>query len=326
MRFVIHGAGAIGGVTAARLHEAGQETVIVARGDHLEAVQNKGLTLATREGRQTFQIPAVAHPSQLDLRGDDVVLLASKSQDTDVAVQQLAASAPPDLPIVSLQNGVANERTALRMFSDVYGAAVMVPATFLEPGVVAAHSWPLIGLLDLGRWPAGTDALARDLSVILQSAGFASRVLDDVARWKYRKLLDNLSNVVDGLCGPAARNGAITDLAREEGLRCLRAAGIKYASSSEDAERREGKLRVGDAAGEPRRGSSTWQSLARGTGRVETDYLNGEIVLLGRLYGVDTPVNALLQRLAREHAKHRRPPGTVDPNDLLARLEHSERN
>ena len=45
-------------------------------------------------------------------------------------------------------------------------------------------------------------------------------------------------------------------------------------------------------------GGSSWQSLARGTGSIEAEFLNGEIVLLGALHGVPTPVNALLQRLA----------------------------
>ena len=56
----------------------------------------------------------------------------------------------------------------------------------------------------------------------------------------------------------------------------------------------------GGAAGgrQSRPGASSWQSLARGTGSIEADYLNGEIVLLGRLHGVATPVNAALQRLA----------------------------
>jgi 2-dehydropantoate 2-reductase len=72
-------------------------------------------------------------------------------------------------------------------------------------------------------------------------------------------------------------------------------------------------------AGERRGGGSTWQSLARGTGETEADYLNGEIVLLGRVHGVPTPVNELLQQLARELATSGAAPGSVDPDDLAAR-------
>jgi 2-dehydropantoate 2-reductase len=72
--------------------------------------------------------------------------------------------------------------------------------------------------------------------------------------------------------------------------------------------------------GHDRRGGSSWQSLARGLGSVETDYLTGEIVLLGRLHGVPTPANELLQRLANEMAAERRRPGSVPERDVLARL------
>jgi 2-dehydropantoate 2-reductase len=73
-------------------------------------------------------------------------------------------------------------------------------------------------------------------------------------------------------------------------------------------------------AGAPRGGGSSWQSLQRGVGSIETDYLNGEIVLLGRMHGVDTPVNALLQRKANEAARLGLRPGSTTPEELLALL------
>ena len=72
--------------------------------------------------------------------------------------------------------------------------------------------------------------------------------------------------------------------------------------------------------GHERQGGSSWQSLARGLGSIETDYLTGEIVLLGRLHRVPTPVNDLLQRLANRMAAEGRPPGSVAAEDVLARL------
>lgn len=110
---------------------------------------------------------------------------------------------------------------------------------------------------------------------------------------------------------------------REEGERCLRAAGISYVSPEEERVRRGDLLALQDAVGHPRLGSSTWQSLARRSGKVETDYLNGEIVLLGRLHGIATPANELLQRLAREHAAERRAPATFEADDLLVEVHRA---
>ena len=67
------------------------------------------------------------------------------------------------------------------------------------------------------------------------------------------------------------------------------------------------------------RGSS-WQSLARGTGNIEADWLNGEIVLLGRLHGVATPVNELLRSTANRMATEGIAPGSIAAEDLLNQL------
>lgn len=106
------------------------------------------------------------------------------------------------------------------------------------------------------------------------------------------------------------------DHAYREGVACLEAAAIPYATDAEDAARR-GNLVPRPKGGSPRGGSS-WQSLARQTGNVEADYLNGEVVLLGRQHGVPTPVNAVLQRLADQLAATRTAPGSMSEDDVLA--------
>ena len=75
--------------------------------------------------------------------------------------------------------------------------------------------------------------------------------------------------------------------------------------------------RSGESQGNGDRGGSSWQSLQRGVGAIETDFLNGEIVLLGRLHGIPTPANLTLQHLANELAAGRRPPGTHTEAEVL---------
>jgi 2-dehydropantoate 2-reductase len=107
----------------------------------------------------------------------------------------------------------------------------------------------------------------------------------------------------------------------DEGRACLDAAGIAYVGSEEDAARRGELLRARPIEGRRRGGGSTWQSLTRGRGAVETDYLTGEIVLLGRLVGVATPLNERLQSLANELARGHEPPGSRSADEVLAPLE-----
>jgi 2-dehydropantoate 2-reductase len=78
------------------------------------------------------------------------------------------------------------------------------------------------------------------------------------------------------------------------------------------------RVRIQPVNGSPRGGGSSWQSLTRGTGSIEADYLNGEIVLLGREHGVPTPVNEVLQRLANQAARERQAPGSTGPSEVMA--------
>jgi 2-dehydropantoate 2-reductase len=318
MRYIVYGLGAIGGTVAAHLAETGADVAGVARGAHLAKIRADGLRLLTPTRETTVRFPVAEDPAELDPRPDDVVILAVKSQDTAGALTALSAVAR-DVAVACFQNGVANERAVARYFERVYGVVVMCPATHLEPGVVAVHSAGVPALFDVGRFPAGLDAGAEALAGTLASAGFDTRAVPDVMRWKYTKLLLNLGNAAEALTGADARGGRLAGLARREGMACLEAVGIPFASAAEDRQRRGDLLAdLRPAGGQPHVGSSTWQSLARGTGSVEADWLNGEIVLLGRLAGCPIPINACLQRLVADLAASRGRPGTVSEDEILA--------
>lgn len=318
MRVIVYGPGAIGGGIGGLLASKGNEVVLIARGAHLEAIRERGLEIRSTAGSQLVHPEAVASPAELDFQPDDVVILAMKSQDTHEAVVALSRVAPPDLAVVCAQNGVANEREALRHFRRVYGLCVLMPATHLEPGIVLLNAWPVAGILDLGRYPQGVDATATELAARLEGAGFHSLAHPNIMSRKYRKLLGNLGNALDAALGSRDRQAALLEEARDEGRRALAAAGIEIGGDEEDAERRKGMTSA--RLPESPRGSSSWQSLARGTGSIEADYLNGEIVLLGRLHGIPTPVNEMLQRVANELAGRGAPPGSLEPADLDAAL------
>jgi 2-dehydropantoate 2-reductase len=248
-------------------------------------------------------------------------MLAMKSQHTGAALEALEPVMPPSTPVLCAQNGVSNEPAALRRFPKVYAVSVASPCGHLEPGVVQAYSSPTTGILDIGRFPSGADALAGSVAEALRASTFDSVVRPDVMAWKWAKLLLNLGNAIEAVCGPPARQSLIGERARAEGVACLRAAGIPFVSDAEDKARRGDLVRPRRLDGAERPGGSSWQSLARSTGDIEADYLNGEIVLLGRLHGVPTPVNELLQRKANEMARQGTPPGSVSPDQFLALLD-----
>lgn len=319
MRFVVVGAGAIGGVVGGRLAQHGHDVVLVARGAHREAMARDGLLVRSPDDEVRVHPPVLGSPTQVDWGPEDVVLLAVKSQDTAAVLADLI-DAPDDLPVACLQNGVDNERQLLRRTPNVYAVPVMCPATHLEPGVVEVSSSPVAGILDVGRYPTGVDERAGGISAAFASSGFSSEVNPTVMRFKWSKLLMNLANSLEAATGPIGRESRIYADARAEGRAVLAAAGIDVASDEEDAARRGDLISMRRIDGRRREGGSSWQSLARGTGSIEADALNGEVVLLGRLHGVPTPVNELLQRTAARLARDGAPPGSMTVEELEAQL------
>ena len=329
MRYIIYGAGAIGGVVGGRLFHHGHEAVLICRGEHLTAIQREGLILKTPNETLNLSIPAVGHPNEIRFAEGDVVFLTMKSQDTETALRDLQGTGRHDLPVVCCQNGVDNERMALRRFARVYGMVVWLPATYLEPGVVLNESIPAGGILIVGRYPRDVDALSTQIAADLSGCGFRSWTDPGIMRWKYSKLLGNIFNGLQAVCGLQRRDMEacapdFVEALRKEALACYRAAGIDFVSEEEVLRNVKSHYRVSEIDGHPRRGSSSWQSLTRGLPSIEADFLNGEIVLLGALHGVPTPCNRLLQKVAGRVVRERKPPGSVKIEELKRMLDTGE--
>jgi len=313
VRYILYGAGAIGGTIGARLFEIGREVVLVARGEHGRALAANGLRFGTPEGWRTLRIPVVEHPRELSFAEDDVLVLAMKSQDTAGALDALAPLAPPGLHVVCAQNGVENERRALRRFANVHGMCVYMAGVHLEPGVVHVHNPRFGSNCDVGRVPRGHDRVDEALHADLEAGGISSRVHDNVMALKHAKLLANLTNVLEAASGRAASTSVLGERARSEAAAVFAAAGIVTARRLPNP---LAMMRMQEVEGVQRPGGSTYQSLARGAPSLEVDDLNGEIVLLGRLHGVPTPVNAMLQRLGWRIVADKMPPGSIPIAEL----------
>jgi 2-dehydropantoate 2-reductase len=323
MRYVILGAGAVGGAIGGRLFESGHDVVLVARGAHKEAIERRGLELRDPDRSVTLAIRCVATPAAVGFREGDVAVLATKTQQSEAVLRELAECAPGDMAVVCAQNGVENERLALRRFSNVHAMRVYFSATHLEPGIVEIPFAPLTGLLDVGRYPCGVDEVSEQIAADLNVSTFDSLTDAKVMARKYRKLLSNLGNAIEAACGTRTEDPfaqELWQLAQDEASRCFEVAGIEVAPVELDAERQAavGPYRL--VGGHDLTGGSSWQSLERNAGNIEADWLNGEIVLLGRLHEVPTPVNALLQVTANRMATEHIAPGTIRGEDLLAKL------
>lgn len=319
VRTVVIGPGAIGGVLAVQLHRSGQPVEVVARGAHLEAIRRDGLTRVAPDGTEVVPLRAHATIADAAVTPDDRVVIATKSHQAEPVLDQLLAGAGPSLPVACASNGVETERLALRRFDDVTAVLVNVPAMHLVPGVVEVYAVVPRGVLDVGRYPTGVSPSAEAFADSFTRAEFLSEATPDVMARKWSKLLGNVGNVCQALCGrERERWDELYGVLRAEAEAVLAAAGITpdlevQRSRAAMVDRRD----IGDRA---KSGGSSWQSVERGTGDIESVALNGEIALLGRLHGVPTPGNALVQAEALRLVAAGEPAGSRDQTDLLARI------
>ncbi len=320
-RYVVLGAGAVGCAIGAMLAaNVGREVVLIARGAHLDALRRDGLRIDAPSRSYSLRLRAEASAREAEIREGDVIVLATKSQDSEGALRALAEVAPRSVPVACAQNGVENEPLAARWFDRVMGLVVYAPLALVAPGHVTSHSEPVMAGLDLGLYPEGADDLTRAFVRDLVDAGFDARADVDVMKLKHGKLLSNLGNVVEALAGRSGLALPLLGALHDEAIACFTAAGIAYTPLAE-VYARYASIRSLPVQGADRGGGSTWQSLARRTGAVETSHLNGAIVRIGERHGVPTPYNRAVTVLAERAAREGLPPEHWSAAELVRAID-----
>ncbi|WP_165521857.1 ketopantoate reductase family protein [Micromonospora zingiberis] len=333
-RIVIIGPGATGGAIAAELHDVGVEVLLVARGDEYEAINRHGLRYHTTDGVRELRIPVVDGPAGAELRPTDILLIATKAQDVEPALRAWAwqpvshpdgstTPAARTLPLLTIQNGLNTERVALRWFATVYAAAIGCPAGKEGPGEVLNFGAAARVLCWLGRYHGGSDAQRREIATLLrQAAPIRVQEVQDVVAWKAWKLGYNTVNALEPVFTASALRDELRQRLRREALDVFAAMGIRpvdpYHDSSSELD--FALIAPQPVPGRTRAGNSTLQSFLRGA-TLESDYLNGEVVLLGRLHGVPTPLNAALQELVQQAAAESRAPGALGDDAIRELLD-----
>jgi 2-dehydropantoate 2-reductase len=142
MRVAVYGTGGIGGYFGGRLAQAGAEVHFIARGAHLHAIREHGLTVRSVKG--DFEVRATATDDPADIGACDFVLFCVKTFDTDAAATRLGPLIAKDTAVVSLQNGVENEEKLARAVGadHVMGGAAFIFAEIAGPGVIRHTGGP----------------------------------------------------------------------------------------------------------------------------------------------------------------------------------------
>lgn len=306
MKIAVYGAGAIGGLLAARLAASGVEVSLIARGAQRAAICAHGLILKSADGDLTVRVPCVEDPRQLPPQ--DYVLIALKSHSVPAVLERLPALFDDHTAVVWAVNGVpwwyfhdlAGPYRDQRIASvDASGeqwriispqrviACVVYPAcAVIAPGVIAHLGGDRFSL---GELSGEKTARVSILSDALRNAGFKAPVRRDIRDELWIKLWGNLSfNPISALTG-ASLEAICTDPATRAVARAMMLEaqtlaehlGVKFPI---DVERR-----IAGAAAVGAHKTSMLQDLERGR-RLETDALVAAVAELGRLVGVATPI------------------------------------
>jgi 2-dehydropantoate 2-reductase len=312
MRIAIIGAGAIGNVIGGLLAKAGEDVTIIGRRPHVDAVNRNGLRIHGAVGTMQVRVRAV---ERLDFV-PDLALLTMKTQGVAAAAREIHPYVV-GVPVVTMQNGVRSDELVAEVLGkeDVLSCVVLLGATFLEPGSV---TYTTQGVLVLGAPFGPIDERTRSVAAILDKA-VPTHLSANIAGAHWTKLIINENNALPAVTGlsiqevnrrPPLRKLSV--LLMKEAAATIAAAGIKLASLPrlpKAALRTTLSLPLPVASGLLRLLSrslgkgpalgSTLQSVRRGE-KTEIDYLNGEIVVLGKQTGRPTPYNAAVVELVHQ--------------------------
>jgi 2-dehydropantoate 2-reductase len=290
-KVAVMGAGAVGCYFGGMLARAGHDVVLIARPDHVQAIQRDGLRLDTQAFDERVRLGASTDASAV--QGASLVLFCVKSTDTESAGAQLMPHLPTDTLVLCLQNGVDNaERLRGVLPQHQIAAAVVYVATEMAGAGHVRHH----GRGELVIEPS------RDSTAVAQAliaAGVPTEISDNVRGALWLKLILNCAyNAVSAIAqrpyGENVQSEGVQNVMRDVVSECLAVAKAEGVQVPGDVHAAVRKI----AETMPSQYSSTAQDLARGK-RSEIDYLNGLIVRRGEALGIATPANRVLWALVK---------------------------
>jgi 2-dehydropantoate 2-reductase len=305
MRFAILGSGAVGGYYGARLARAGHDVTFIARGAHLAAIREHGLTVRSPAlGDFTVRAPAEEDPVRIGVV--DVVIVAIKAYDNDTALPLIAPMLGPETAILTLQNGVDSVAELARRYGErrIIGGTTYVATAIAEPGVIeqtGTHRRIVMGEV-FGDPPQLSDRV-RAIGDALAGADIQVETAADgrVPIWEKFIMLVSIAAFTGAArlpIGPLWADEAIGAQLLEgcrEIERVARAEGVPVAGDIID------RIRAYIANIPPTMRSSLLIDLSMGK-RTEVEALQGAVVRRARRAGVAVPVIATLYAVLKPWA------------------------
>lgn len=301
LKIAVMGAGSIGSLFGGILAEAGNDVTLIARENHVKAIQQNGLRIEGISGKHVVKVNGVTTPSHIK-NPPDLILLTVKAYDIRQAVIDVEELMEKDTVLLCLQNGLGLEEIASKIIGRerVLRGVTCHGALLKEPGLVA-HTGR--GETVIGELNGKITERARNLADTFSNAGLSTRVTDNINGTVWTKVLINASiNPFGALT--TMKNGElliipeIKELMTEtvyEGIKVAKKNGVKLEDDPVT-------LMIKTAEMTAQNKNSMLQDIEKGK-ITEIDFINGAISNFGKRKGVSTPLNRLLTHLVKGLSK-----------------------
>ena len=285
------GAGAVGCYFGGMLARAGHDVTLIARPQHVEAINRDGLRMDTKAFDEHVRLKASSDAAAID--GAQLVLFCVKSGDTESAGEQIKPYVGRETVVLCLQNGCDNDQRLRGVLTgpEVAAAVVYVGTEMLGPGHVKHH----------GRGELVIDPVRNipGLQKTFEAAGIPTQVSDNVRGQLWLKLILNCAyNAVSAIArkpyGETVPGAGVKDVMRDVVDECVAVAKAEGVNVPGDVDAAVRKI----VETIPNQYSSTAQDIIRGK-PTEIDYLNGHIVRHGKALGIRTPANQVLWAMVK---------------------------
>ncbi len=291
MKILIVGAGAVGGYFGGMLARSGEDVTFLARGEHLKAIQEKGLYIKSINGDFNVKIKAVDRP--YDNEKYDLIVIAVKSYDLSNACNNIKGTVKNDTVLMSLLNGVDSEEIIGSIFGieKVIGSVAFIGSQISEAGVI---SHTASGMITIGELNGSKSKRCEEILNIFESAKIPIKLSENIQKDIWAKMVWNTGfNAITALTGslvsdvlsiPESRK--IVEMAMKETVDAADKKGIRL--SDDLVEKTVSKtLKAGEIK------TSMLQDRENGKA-MEIDSINGAIVRLGHEMNISVPVNETL--------------------------------
>lgn len=295
MRIAIFGTGGVGGYFGGRLAEAGFDTVFIARGKHLEAIQKDGLKVKSINGDFTINpVQVTDNPANIGIV--DIILVTVKAWQVSDAAQAMRPMIGPETFVISLENGVEAPIQLSNIIGKkhVLGGLCHIISYIAEPGHIHhAGIYPSIQFGELNN--EQSERVKTLLHIFKQTKGVKAIVPSDIqiALWNKFLFIASLSGVGAitrvpiGVFRSLHETRAMLKQAMQEILDVAHAYNIALPKDSVDKT-------LSFIDGLPQEGTASMQRDIMSGKPSELESQNGAVVRLGKKAAVATPINSFI--------------------------------